>query len=115
MTAHDRSSQPPGPLPHQLPHPPVIAEAPQEGRYPIETYNVFAQEYACRPTMLFTGTHDPLGLGGGPGLFNTHDRLPADLAQRLRGADEIWHLGDVCAPGTLVELELTGADRKSVV
>ncbi|WP_293675931.1 phosphocholine-specific phospholipase C [uncultured Phenylobacterium sp.] len=26
--------------------------------------------------FLFTGTHDPLGKGGGPGLFNTHDQFP---------------------------------------
>jgi len=36
VTAHDRSSQPPGPLPHQLPHPPVIAEA----RSPFTTLRV---------------------------------------------------------------------------
>jgi putative phosphoesterase len=38
-------------------------------------------------------------------ISDTHDRFPADLPERLRGADEIWHLGDVCAPATLVEFE----------
>jgi putative phosphoesterase len=32
---------------------------------------------------------------------DTHDRLPPGLAERMRGADEIWHLGDVCAPDVL--------------
>jgi len=34
-------------------------------------------------------------------VADTHDRYPADLPERLRAADEIWHLGDVCDPGTL--------------
>lgn len=38
-------------------------------------------------------------------LSDTHDRLPASLPARLRGAAEIWHLGDVCLPGTLAPLE----------
>lgn len=39
-------------------------------------------------------------------ISDTHDRFPADLPARLKQADEIWHLGDVCAPETLVEFEL---------
>lgn len=38
-------------------------------------------------------------------ISDTHDRLPASLPGRLRGAVEIWHLGDVCLPGTLAPLE----------
>jgi putative phosphoesterase len=38
---------------------------------------------------------------------DTHDRFPADLPARLAVADELWHLGDVCDPATLVEFELT--------
>ncbi|MEY4939625.1 MAG: hypothetical protein RIQ93_1360 [Verrucomicrobiota bacterium] len=38
-------------------------------------------------------------------LADTHDRYPKTLPARLREADEIWHLGDVCAPETLVEFE----------
>jgi len=38
-------------------------------------------------------------------LADTHDRYPADLPGRLGGADEIWHLGDVCDPETLAEFE----------
>ncbi|HEX8297298.1 MAG TPA: metallophosphoesterase family protein [Chthoniobacteraceae bacterium] len=34
-------------------------------------------------------------------LSDTHDRLPKSLPPRFVGADEIWHLGDVCAPATL--------------
>jgi hypothetical protein len=36
-------------------------------------------------------------------LSDTHDRYPPTLPARLRGADEIWHLGDVCDPETLTE------------
>lgn len=47
-------------------------------------------------------------------LADTHDRCPPDLAARLREADEIWHLGDVCAPDTLVELEQLGPPLRIV-
>lgn len=39
-------------------------------------------------------------------ISDTHDRFPAGLPKRIAGADEIWHLGDVCSPATLVEFEL---------
>jgi putative phosphoesterase len=39
---------------------------------------------------------------------DTHDRFPAELPGRMAEADEIWHLGDVCEPATLVEFELIG-------
>jgi len=38
-------------------------------------------------------------------LADTHDRLPVSVCAAIRGADEIWHLGDVCQPGILVSLE----------
>ena len=41
-------------------------------------------------------------------LSDTHDRVPPALPGRMRGADEIWHLGDVCDPATLVEFEQLG-------
>jgi|SRR5581483_4592380 len=41
-------------------------------------------------------------------LADTHNRYPPDLPERLRAADEIWHLGDVCAPELLVEFEALG-------
>ncbi|MSU69748.1 MAG: metallophosphoesterase [Opitutaceae bacterium] len=41
-------------------------------------------------------------------LADTHDRYPRSLPGRLRGADEIWHLGDVCAPDTLTEFARLG-------
>lgn len=41
-------------------------------------------------------------------LSDTHDRYPATLPGRLAGADEIWHLGDVCEPELLVEFEQLG-------
>ena len=41
-------------------------------------------------------------------ISDTHDRFPATLPERLREAAEIWHLGDVCAPETLVEFEQLG-------
>ena len=39
---------------------------------------------------------------------DTHDRYPPGLAERMKGADEIWHLGDVCAPETLDEFAALG-------
>lgn len=41
-------------------------------------------------------------------LADTHDHYPAKLPGLLAGADEIWHLGDVCDPSVLVELEQLG-------
>ena len=41
-------------------------------------------------------------------LADTHNHLPANLAALAEGADEIWHLGDVCAPSLLIELENVG-------
>ena len=38
-------------------------------------------------------------------LSDTHNRLPQSVVDRIRDADEIWHLGDVCAPSILVQLE----------
>lgn len=48
-------------------------------------------------------------------ISDTHNRFPASLPDRLRGADEIWHLGDVCAPETLVAFEQLGAPLRVVV
>lgn len=47
-------------------------------------------------------------------ISDTHDRFPLTLPERLRGADEIWHLGDVCAPATLVEFEQIGVPLRVV-
>ncbi|MEP7250378.1 MAG: YfcE family phosphodiesterase [Spartobacteria bacterium] len=41
-------------------------------------------------------------------LADTHDHLPEKLEALAEGADEIWHLGDVCAPHLVVELENLG-------
>jgi putative phosphoesterase len=41
-------------------------------------------------------------------LADTHDHLPSALESLAEGADEIWHLGDLCAPSLLVELENLG-------
>jgi putative phosphoesterase len=41
-------------------------------------------------------------------IADTHDRYPPAFPQQLQGADEIWHLGDVCEPTTLVEFENLG-------
>ncbi|MGI8889751.1 MAG: metallophosphoesterase family protein [Chthoniobacterales bacterium] len=37
-------------------------------------------------------------------LADTHDRFPAQLESLAEGADEIWHLGDVCAPSLFLRL-----------
>jgi uncharacterized protein len=41
-------------------------------------------------------------------LADTHDHLPQNLEALAAGADEVWHLGDVCAPALLVRLENLG-------
>jgi uncharacterized protein len=41
-------------------------------------------------------------------LADTHDKLPANLESLAAGADEIWHLGDVCAPAILATIETFG-------
>jgi uncharacterized protein len=48
-------------------------------------------------------------------ISDTHNRYPPDLPDRLRGADEIWHLGDVCSPETLDEFERLGPPLHVVV
>jgi hypothetical protein len=47
-------------------------------------------------------------------LADTHDHCPANLPGRLRTADEIWHLGDVCEPGILVGFERLGRPLRVV-
>jgi len=37
-------------------------------------------------------------------LADTHNRLPESVNEIAKGADEIWHLGDVCAETVLDEL-----------
>ncbi len=48
-------------------------------------------------------------------LADTHDHYPPDLPARLKGADEIWHLGDVCHPDTLEEFEQLGPPLQVVM
>src|SRR5882672_12246764 len=46
---------------------------------------------------------------------DTHNRYPPTLPERLAAADEIWHLGDVCDPATLVEFEQLGPPLRVVL
>ncbi len=48
-------------------------------------------------------------------LADTHNRYPPGLPARLAGADEIWHLGDVCDAEVLVEFELLGKPLQVVL
>lgn len=41
-------------------------------------------------------------------LADTHDRLPSTLGVLAEGADEIWHLGDVCSQHILDALRAIG-------
>ena len=41
-------------------------------------------------------------------LADTHNKLPEKIVDLARGADEIWHIGDVCAGWILDELRATG-------
>jgi uncharacterized protein len=41
-------------------------------------------------------------------LADTHNRLPEHVREMATGADEIWHLGDVCAEAVLDQLRTPG-------
>jgi len=41
-------------------------------------------------------------------LADTHNRLPESVTEMAKDADEIWHLGDVCAETILDELRAIG-------
>lgn len=41
-------------------------------------------------------------------LADTHNHLPPRLEELAAGADEIWHLGDVCAPHLLESVRQVG-------
>lgn len=41
-------------------------------------------------------------------LADTHNRLPRAVIEMAKSADEIWHLGDVCAESVLDELRAIG-------
>lgn len=47
-------------------------------------------------------------------LSDTHDRYSEKLPGMMQGADEIWHLGDVCDPGTLREFAELGRPLRVV-
>ncbi len=47
-------------------------------------------------------------------LADTHDKLPFNLVEQISGADEIWHLGDVCGDWLLDELRAPGKPLKVV-
>lgn len=48
-------------------------------------------------------------------IADTHDRYPPELPGLLSGADEIWHVGDVCAPETLAEFAQLGMPLRVVL
>jgi putative phosphoesterase len=41
-------------------------------------------------------------------LADTHNKLPPIVCELARGADEIWHLGDLCDAWILDELQFLG-------
>ena len=41
-------------------------------------------------------------------LADTHNRLPENVRETAKDADEIWHLGDVCTESILDELRAIG-------
>ena len=41
-------------------------------------------------------------------IADTHDKLPPRIVDLAKGANEIWHLGDVCAERILDELRAIG-------
>lgn len=47
-------------------------------------------------------------------VADTHNRPVDSLLSRLEGVDELWHLGDVCDPGTLDPLYGLGVPLRVV-
>ncbi|MBU3665244.1 MAG: metallophosphoesterase family protein [Chthoniobacterales bacterium] len=47
-------------------------------------------------------------------IADTHNRLPDEVADAIAGADEIWHLGDVCNTETLALLQSLGPPVSAV-
>lgn len=47
-------------------------------------------------------------------VSDTHDSVPDGLMSRLRAADEIWHLGDVCRPSLLEPFNALGKPLRVV-
>lgn len=47
-------------------------------------------------------------------LADTHNRPVDSLLERLKGVDELWHLGDVCNPSTLDPLYGLGVPLRVV-
>jgi putative phosphoesterase len=47
-------------------------------------------------------------------IADTHDRLPAHVLQAITGANEIWHLGDVCSTTIEDRLLATGCPLRIV-
>lgn len=41
-------------------------------------------------------------------ISDTHGRVPERLLDRLKSADEIWHLGDVTRPDILIPIQNLG-------
>ncbi len=41
-------------------------------------------------------------------IADTHDRLPNHVSEAIRGADAIWHLGDVTTPAILRRIQELG-------
>jgi len=41
-------------------------------------------------------------------IADTHNHLPPKLDELAMGVDEIWHLGDVCAPALLEQVRAVG-------
>lgn len=41
-------------------------------------------------------------------IADTHDRLPESVCAAISGADEIWHLGDVCEEAVLARVARLG-------
>lgn len=41
-------------------------------------------------------------------IADTHNRFPAEVEAAVAGADEIWHLGDVCTPELLADIRGLG-------
>lgn len=47
-------------------------------------------------------------------IADTHNRLPSSVRTAIAGADEIWHLGDICNRELLAELQGLGPPVEAI-
>ena len=89
---------------HSLLHSPRIASP--------SRYVIFVRVF---PTVFCRALSEPRHIMRIAVISDTHDECPRRLAAKLRGADEIWHLGDVMDTRILADFEKLGVPLKVIL